>query len=110
VVIGNIYKDMPLKPQYLKGVESILGAKKIENFVNEVEDYLVIEDDAGRIRINSLDVSKFLFPSNFVSGITCALFGHCNSKGQFNPTDIEYFQIDYSCPRIREISFANVCL
>lgn len=99
---------MPLKPQYLKGVESILGAKKIENFVNEVEDSLVIEDDAGRIKINSVDVPKAFLPSNFVTGIACALYGNLNHKGQFNPIDIEYFQLDYSCPLIKELSLSNV--
>ena len=107
-MIGNIYKDMPLKPQFLKGVESILGAKKIENFVNEVEDYLVIEDDAGRIRINSLDAPEIFSPSNFVTGIACALYGNLNSKGQFNPMDIEYYQIENSCPMMKEPSIQMV--
>lgn len=99
---------MPLKPQFLKGVESILGAKKIENFVNEVEDYLVIEDDAGRIRINSFEVPEKFFPSNFVTGIACALYGNLNNKGQFNPMDIEYYQLDYSSPIIKELSMQKV--
>ncbi len=99
---------MPLKPQYLKGVESILGAKKIENFVDEVEDFLVFEDDTGRIRINNSEVPKVFLPSNFVTGIACALYGKLNHKGLFNPTDVEYYQIDYSCPIIKELSIANV--
>lgn len=99
---------MPLKPQYLKGVESILGAKKIENFVNDVEDFIVIEDETGRIRITNVGVSKIFWPSNFVTGIACALYGKLNEKGLFIPTDIEYNQIDYDSPRMKEIVFANV--
>jgi len=99
---------MPLKPQYLKGIESILGAKKIENFVNEVEDFMVIEDETGRIRISNVGVSKTFWPSNFVTGIACALYGKLNEKGLFLPTDIEYNEINYDSPRMKEIVSADV--
>ena len=100
---------MPLKPQYLKGIESILGAKKIENFVNNVEDFLVIEDETGRIRICNLNVTKTFLPSNFVTGIFCALYGCLTEKGLFNPIDIEYYQINYNSP-IKEIQISQVIL
>lgn len=101
---------MPLKPQYLKGVETILGAKKIENFVNEIEDYLVIEDETGRIKINNMNVSLKFAPSNFVTGITCALYGYLDNKGLFNPLDVEYLEIAYSSPRLQQLNLTQVSI
>jgi len=98
---------MPLKPQYLKGVESILGAKKIENFVNDVEDFIVIEDETGRIRISNTDIKREFSPSNFVSGISCAIYGSLSDKGVFIPIDLEFYQIDYNSP-IKERSLIKV--
>ena len=53
---------MPLRPSILKGMESILGAKKISSFVNE-KDALFFEDNCGRVKINSqteFDISSYI--------------------------------------------------
>ena len=100
--MGTLYKEMPLKPQYLKGVESILGARKIESFVNELEDFLVIEDETGRIRISNSNIPPKFNPSNFITGICCAILGKLDEKGLFHPLDIEYIEIDYNPRGISE--------
>ena len=94
---------MPQKPQYLKGLDSILGAKKISNFVNELKDYLVIEDETGRIRLNTKNLTKEFSASNFVTGICCAIRGHSDELGIFYPQDILYYQIPYESKRLKEI-------
>ena len=84
------------------------GAKKIENFVNDIEDFLVIEDETGRIKINNVNINEMFLPSNFVTGVACALYGNLNARGLFIPIDIEYFQIEYTSPMIKQISLNYV--
>lgn len=52
IVFGIIYKEMKLKPNILKGIESILEAKLTFNFVSDdSSDQLFLEDSSGRIRL-----------------------------------------------------------
>lgn len=52
VIIGTLFKEMPLKPSILKNVLGVLGTRKFSHglYVSE-EDYAVLEDSSGRIRI-----------------------------------------------------------
>lgn len=96
---------MPQKPQYLKGLDSILGAKKIANFVDELKDSIVIEDETGRININVNELGKEFSPSNFVTGICCAIKGQSDKMGIFYPKDILFNEIPYESKRLKEIYF-----
>lgn len=72
---------MPLKPSILKGVENMLGINKIESFVTNKEDFLLLEDNSGRIRINS-ELSKINI-GEFISGIPLCFKGCLDNKGLF---------------------------
>ena len=52
VVIGTLFKEMPLKPSILRSMQSVLGTRKFKKsqFVSD-EDYAVLEDNSGRVRI-----------------------------------------------------------
>jgi DNA polymerase delta subunit 2 len=90
---------MPLKPSILKGMDSILGSKKVENYVNESEDYMLLEDNSGRVRISNSNSFEYFSPSNFVSGIVAALKGKLDDKGLFLVDDIEFYRGTYSIPK-----------
>lgn len=94
---------MPNKPQYLKGLDSILGAKKISNFVDELKDFLVIEDETGRIRLDTKDLSKEFSPANFVTGVCCAVKGFSDQKGIFHTQDFLFTELHYQSENIYEI-------
>jgi len=99
---------MPQKPQYLKGLDSILGAKKISNFVDEVKDYMVIEDETGRIKLKTKDMGKEFSASNFVTGICCAIKGTSDDLGIFHIKDILFNEIPYESNRLKEIYISHV--
>jgi len=99
---------MPQKPQYLKGLDSILGAKKISNFVDEVKDYIVIEDETGRIKLKTKDITKEFSASNFVTGICCAIRGFSDDLGIFHPKDFLFNEIPYESIRLKEIFINHV--
>jgi DNA polymerase delta subunit 2 len=89
---------MPLKPSILKGLESILGSKKVESFVNESEDYLIIEDESGRIRVSNN--SPGFSASQFITGIAIATKGRVDDKGVFILEDVIFHRVDhYSLPQ-----------
>lgn len=60
---------MALRPSILKGIESILGAKKLSSFISE-SDSLFFEDNCSRLKINS--DNDFII-SNFITGIIAGL-------------------------------------
>jgi DNA polymerase delta subunit 2 len=82
---------MPMKPSILKGVESILGAKKVDSFVNEKQDYLILEDSSGRIRISNNSTMPGFSTTYFVSGIVVAIKGRLDEKSVFIMEDICFF-------------------
>lgn len=93
---------MPKKPQYLKGLDSILGAKKISNFVDEVKDFMVIEDETGRVKLKFENLGKEFTPSNFVTGICCAIRGLSDDMGVFYPKDILFSELDYQSNKMKD--------
>ena len=102
MIIGVLYKEMPLKPSILKGIENILGSKKVESFVNDTEDYLVLEDNSGRIRISnhSSTSTAHFSPCQYVTGIIAAIKGRLDDKGVLVMEDIMFNKLgNYSLPK-----------
>jgi len=62
---------MKQRPNILNGLETVLGSKKIESFVDE-KDYLVIEDSSGRIRISDIKIPNTTI-SQICSGVFAAI-------------------------------------
>lgn len=83
---------MPLKPSILKGMDVILGSKKVESFVNITEDYLVIEDQSGRIRVSNSSPMKNFCTGDFVTGAIISAKGQLDDRGLFLLEDIHYYQ------------------
>lgn len=88
VVIGTLFKEMPLKPSILRSVQGVLGTRKFKKaqFVSE-EDYAVLEDNSGRVRIKRGEVFQ---PENFVTGAIVALKGVVDKNGFFEVKDFCY--------------------
>lgn len=85
VIIGTLFKEMPLKPSILKNVLGVLGTRKFSHglYVSE-EDYSVLEDISGRIRIKRGDRFNH---DNFVSGTIIGLRGVVDNGGYFEVLD-----------------------
>ena len=81
---------MPLKPSILKGFENMLGIKKKESFVKNEEDFLLLEDNSGRIRINS-QLSKNINIGEYISGIPLSFKGFVDDKGLFIVNDVLFY-------------------
>ena len=92
MIFGVVYKEMPLKPSILKGMESILGAKKVESFVSSSEDFLVIEDFSGRVRVSK---NSEISSGEFVSGVIVAAKGRLDDRGLFLIEEITFPIADY---------------
>jgi DNA polymerase delta subunit 2 len=93
VIIGTLFKEMPLKPSILKNLLGTLGTRKFKNglYVSE-EDYVVIEDKSGRVRIKKSDRFN---PDNFVTGCIIALKGTVDNNGFFEVKDYCYAGIPF---------------
>ncbi len=65
VIIGTLYKEMIKKPCVLKSLSGILRDQGVARNYCAPEDYIVLEDSSGRIRIKNLG---FIQPGNFVTG------------------------------------------
>lgn len=85
VVIGTIFKEMPLKPSILKNILGVLGTRKFKNgqYVSE-EDYVVLEDNSGRVRIKR---NAIFAPEHFSTGSILALKGIVDKNGFFDVKD-----------------------
>ena len=81
---------MQLKPSILKGFENMLGIKKKESFVKNEEDFLLLEDNSGRIRINS-QLSKNINIGEYISGIPLSFKGFVDDKGLFIVNDVLFY-------------------
>jgi hypothetical protein len=70
VITGTLYKEMSKKPCILSSVSGVLrdGA---DNYCTE-EDFIVLEDSSGRIRIKS---NEIVHPGKFVTGSIVAFKG-----------------------------------
>lgn len=65
-----------MKPSILKNIVGVLGTRKFESgqFVSE-DDYAVLEDNSGRIRIKT---TQNFNPKDFVTGSIMALLGQAD--------------------------------
>jgi DNA polymerase delta subunit 2 len=90
---------MPLKPSILRGLESVLGAKKVESFVNLQEDFLIVEDSSGRVRISNSSPMIDFSSGNLVTGIIAAIKGKLEERGLFSMDDIIFYNLkNYTLP------------
>eukprot|EP00347_Sterkiella_histriomuscorum_P004668 403359564 len=105
VIIGTIFKEMPLKPSILKNVLGVLGTQKFKHglYVGE-EDYAVLEDSSGRIRLKK--GLKFN-PDFFVSGSILGLKGVVDTNGFFEVHDHTYAGIPFSEPLPKSVNIRN---
>ena len=98
VIIGTLFKEQPLKPSILKNLLGTLGTRKFKNgqYISE-DDYAVLEDNSGRVRIKKNEVFN---PEKFVTGSIIALKGVVDIKGFFEVKDYSYAGIPFqSIPR-----------
>ncbi|KAJ4979957.1 hypothetical protein NE237_010737 [Protea cynaroides] len=86
IIVGTLYKHMKLKPTILDEYSkerSAVPLVKSHNFMHP-EDYLVLEDESGRVKLGG----TLLEPSLFVTGLVVALHGKETTTGQFLVQDI----------------------
>ncbi|XXG60126.1 hypothetical protein AAC387_Pa04g2100 [Persea americana] len=86
IVVGTLYKHMKLKPSILDEYSkerSAVPLAKPHNFMHP-DDYLVLEDESGRVKL----ANGKLAPSVFVTGLVVALHGKETSDGDFFVQDI----------------------
>ena len=98
VIIGTLFKEQPLKPSILKNLLGTLGTRKFKNgqYISE-DDYAVLEDNSGRVRIKKNEVFN---PEKFVTGSIIALKGIVDVKGFFEVKDYCFAGIPFqSIPR-----------
>jgi DNA polymerase delta subunit 2 len=93
VIIGTLFKEQALKPSILKNLLGTLGTRKFKNgqYISE-EDYAVLEDMSGRVRIKKNEVFN---PLHFVTGSIIALKGIVDVKGFFEVKDFCYAGIPF---------------
>ncbi|KAL3694881.1 hypothetical protein R1sor_008532 [Riccia sorocarpa] len=86
VLIGTLYKQMKLKPNILDEYSkerSVVGLVAPSNFV-DADDYLILEDESGRVKL----VGDCVVPSIYVSGIVLAVCGQAGHDGEFHVNEI----------------------
>ena len=66
-LIGTLYKEMPKKPCILTSLVGVLRDKNAVNYCTK-DDYMVLEDSSGRIRIKNSSTYTDINPSNFITG------------------------------------------
>ena len=79
-----------MKPSILKGMENILGASKINSYLDKIEDSLYIEDTFGRQII--LGTYPNFKPEAFISGIPISIKGKLDDKGIFLFDDYLFYE------------------
>ncbi|GMI63332.1 DNA polymerase delta small subunit [Hibiscus trionum] len=86
IIVGTLYKHMKLKPcildEYSKE-RSVAPLVKPHNFMHQ-DDYLVLEDESGRVKLGG----TMLSPSVYVTGVVVALHGKETSAGAFFVEDV----------------------
>lgn len=101
MIIGTLFKEQPLKPSILKNLQGVLGTRKfVKGLYVSDEDYAVLEDSSGRIRIKKNDVFD---PKYFVTGSIVALMGTADSHGFLTVRDHCYAGIPFSSEIPRSI-------
>ncbi|XP_022744139.1 DNA polymerase delta small subunit-like isoform X2 [Durio zibethinus] len=86
IIVGTLYKHMKLKPCILDEYSKERSATplvKPHNFIHQ-DDYLVLEDESGRVKLGS----TMLSPSVYVTGVVVALHGKETTAGDFFVEDI----------------------
>ncbi|KAK7259527.1 hypothetical protein RIF29_25136 [Crotalaria pallida] len=86
VIVGTLYKHMKLKPRILDEYakeRSVVPLVKPHNFVHS-DDYLVLEDESGRVKLGG----NFISPSQYVTGLVVALHGMSTVAGEFLVLDV----------------------
>ncbi|XP_043690480.1 DNA polymerase delta small subunit [Telopea speciosissima] len=86
IIVGTLYKQMKLKPTILDEYSkerSAVPLVKPHNFIHP-DDYLVLEDESGRVKLGG----TFVEPSLFVTGVVVALHGRETTAGEFLVQDI----------------------
>ena len=79
-----------MKPSILKGMENILGASKINSYLDKIEDSLYIEDTFGRQII--LGTYPNFKTEAFISGIPISIKGKLDDKGIFLFDDYLFYE------------------
>ncbi|XP_021282299.1 DNA polymerase delta small subunit isoform X1 [Herrania umbratica] len=86
IIVGTLYKHMKLKPcildEYSKE-RSTAPLVKPHNFMHQ-DDYLVLEDESGRVKLGG----TMLSPSVYVTGVVIALHGKETTAGDFFVEDV----------------------
>ena len=97
VIIGTLYKEMNKKPCVLKSLSGILRDPGVPKNYCAPEDFIVLEDSSGRIRIKN---SGFIQPGNFVTGSIVGFKGQVDQNGIFDASDYSYagFNPDHFLP------------
>ncbi|KAK3030819.1 hypothetical protein RJ639_037200, partial [Escallonia herrerae] len=86
IIVGTLYKDMKLKPSILDEYSKERSATplvKPHNFTHP-DDYLVLEDESGRVKLRGTVLS----PSVYVTGNVVALHGKDSGAGDYLVEDI----------------------
>eukprot|EP00249_Psilotum_nudum_P018489 c26833_g1_i1 orf=318-1646(-) len=81
VVVGTLYKHMQLKPSVLDeySKERAVGPLTEPHKFMHSDDYLILEDESGRIKLTGDMISC----QNYVTGIVIAICGQECSDGEF---------------------------
>ncbi|KAK4766437.1 hypothetical protein SAY87_008079 [Trapa incisa] len=86
IVVGTLYKHMKLKPSVLDEYSKERSATPItipHKFMHQ-DDYLVLEDESGRVKLGG----SFLLPSQYVTGVVVSLLGSEADAGYFHVDDV----------------------
>lgn len=92
-----------MKPSILKNVLGVLGTNKFKHglYVSE-EDYAVLEDSSGRIRLKK--GAKFN-PDHFVTGSILGLKGTVDNNGFFEVHDYSFAGISFDLTIPKSVNF-----
>ncbi|TNV79812.1 hypothetical protein FGO68_gene15306 [Halteria grandinella] len=93
VIIGTLYKEMPKKPCILSNLVGVLRDKGPNVNYCSPEDYLILEDSSGRIKIKPQSI-KNANPGNFVTGSIMGMKGKVDQNGLFEVEEYTYAGIN----------------
>ncbi|KAI5671605.1 hypothetical protein M9H77_11969 [Catharanthus roseus] len=86
IIVGTLYKHMKLKPSILDEYSkerSPVPLVQPHNFIHP-DDYLILEDESGRVKIRG----DAVLPSAYVTGVVAALHGKETGDGSFLVEDV----------------------
>lgn len=96
IIVGTVYKQMQLKPSILDEYSkerSVTPIAQPHNFMHP-DDYLILEDDSGRVKLTG----NVLSPSMYVTGVVAALHGKEGSDGTFYVQSVLEAGLPPQCP------------